>query len=55
MFKFKKPSPHLGPMGINSPGSAPRKGTPAYAEAEAWTKKYNEWLASTIGKGDKSE
>lgn len=55
MFKFKKPSPHLGPMGLNSPGHAPRKGTPAYAEAEAWQKKYDAWLVSTISKGDKGE
>ena len=55
MFKFKKPAPHLGPMGLNSPGYAPRQGTPEYSEAEAWQKKYNAWLASTIGKGNKSE
>jgi hypothetical protein len=53
MFKFKKPAPHLGAAGINSPGYAPRKDTPEYSEAEQWTKQYHEWLASTIGKGDK--
>lgn len=46
---------HLGMPGINSPGYAPREGTPAYEEAQAWQKKYNEWLNSTVGKGDKSE
>jgi hypothetical protein len=54
MFKSKKPVPHLGALGINSPGYAPRKGTPQHAEAEQWTKQYHEWLASTIGKGDKN-
>jgi hypothetical protein len=55
MFKFKKPAPHLGIPTYNSPGQAPRRGTPAYAEAEAWQIKHNQWLASTVGKGDKSE
>lgn len=55
MFKFKTPAPHLGPSGINSHGYAPRKGSSEYSEAEEWTKQYNAWLASTIGKGDKSE
>lgn len=54
MFKSKKSAPHLGASGINSPGYAPRKDTPQHADAEQWTKKYHEWLASTIGKGDRS-
>jgi hypothetical protein len=36
----KKETPHLGSMGINSPGFATRKGTKEYEEAEQWTKDY---------------
>lgn len=55
MFKSKIVSAHLGPMGLNSPGYAPRKGTAAYTEAELWQQKYNAWLASTLGQASKSE
>ena len=34
------PTPHVGPMGINSPGYAPRPGTPAGDAADKWTKEY---------------
>lgn len=55
MSKTKIAPVHLGPMGLNSPGYAPREGTPAYTEAQLWQKKYDEWLASTLGKASKSE
>lgn len=31
---------HLGMPGINSPGYAPRQGTPEYEESAKWTKEY---------------
>lgn len=40
MAKTIKQAPHLGAMGINSPGYGPRPGTPEHEEAIQWTKEY---------------
>lgn len=40
--------PHLGPMGINSPGYGPRAGTKEAKEADEWTKQY--WDAMFKGR-----
>lgn len=48
MGKIKQEDIHLGAMGINSPGYAPRYGTPEWEEAAKWTKEYWDklWKAS---------
>lgn len=40
MAKTIKQAPHLGAMGINSPGYGPRFGTPEFEESVKWTKDY---------------
>ena len=50
-------APHLGPMGINSPGYAPRQGTPEHEEATKWTQEYWEklWAGHLAAKAAQSE
>ena len=55
MFKFKQPTPHLGPMGINSPGYGVRPGTPEHEEVQRWTKEYWDKLtAHRVTENEKS-